>query len=144
MVSLPNQVSVCSRRTLMKKILSRTTTLTGGTYNVAAFTSFMRATTSKAKKATLFLFSVAVLLAGGAAAVRGQSMLDGFDPNANLQLRVVVVQPDGEILLGGGFTTLSPYGGVAVTRNHIARLNPDGKLDTAFNPNANLSGISGE
>src|SRR6267378_7422182 len=81
----------------MKKILSRTTIFTGDTYNVAAFTSFMKTTTSKAKKAALFLFSVAVLLAGGAAAVRGQSVLDGFDPNANLQLRVAVVQRDGEI-----------------------------------------------
>src|SRR5207244_2226379 len=35
------------------------------------------------------------------------------------------------------FTTLSPNGGVSVTRNRIARLNPDGTLDTAFNPNAN-------
>ena len=35
-----------------------------------------------------------MLLAGGAAAVHGQSTLDGFDPNANLQLRVVVAQPD--------------------------------------------------
>ena len=88
-------------------------------------------------KATLLLFSVAVLLAGGAAAVRGQSALDGFDPNANGTVRVVVVQPDGKILIGGDFTTLSPNGGVAVTRNRIARLNPDGTLDTAFNPNAN-------
>src|SRR5439155_1363260 len=76
-------------------------------------------------------------LAGGAAAVRGQSALDGFDPNANGVVRVVVVQPDGKILIGGDFTTLSPNGGVAVTRNQIARLNPDGTLDTAFNPNAN-------
>ncbi len=102
--------------------------------HVAALTSFMRATTSKTKKATLFLFSVAVLLAGGAAEVRGQSALDGFDPNANDEVRVVVVQPDGKILLGGSFTTLSPNGGVAVTRIHIARLNPDGTLDTAFDP----------
>ena len=78
-----------------------------------------------------------MLLAGGAAAVRGQSALDGFDPNANGTIRVVVVQPDGKILIGGDFTTLSPNGGAAVTRNHIARLNPDGTLDTAFNPNAN-------
>ena len=104
--------------------------------HVAAFTSFMT-TTSKARKAALLLFSVAVLLAGGAAAVRGQSALDGFDPNANGAVRVVVVQPDGKILIGGDFTTLSPNGGAAVTRNHIARLNPDGTLDTAFNPNAN-------
>ena len=71
------------------------------------------------------------------AAVRGQSALDGFDPNANGTVRVVVVQPDGKILIGGDFTTLSPNGGAAVTRNHIARLNPDGTLDTAFDPNAN-------
>src|SRR5205807_125159 len=32
-----------------------------------------------------------------------------------------------------------PNGGVAVTRNRIARLNPDGTLDTAFNPNANAT-----
>ena len=80
----------------MQKILSRTTTLTVGTYNVAAFTSFMRRTTPGAKKAVLLLFSVAMLLAGGAAALHGQSILDGFDPNANLQLRVVVAQPDSE------------------------------------------------
>ena len=76
-----------------------------------------------------------MLLAGGAAAVRGQSALDGFDPNANGSVRVVVVQPDGKILIGGDFTTV--LGGVTVTRNHIARLNPDGTLDTAFDPNAN-------
>jgi beta-propeller uncharacterized protein DUF5122 len=50
---------------------------------------------------------------------------------------VVVIQPDGKILLGGDFTTLSPNGGVAVTHNRITWLNPDGTLDTAFNPNAN-------
>ena len=68
--------------------------------------------------------------------LRAQSALDGFDPNANGVVHVVVVQPDGKILIGGDFTTLSPNGGAAVTRNHIARLNPDGTLDTAFNPNA--------
>jgi uncharacterized delta-60 repeat protein len=110
--------------------------LTPGTH-VATITSFMK-TTCKVRKAALFLFSVAVLLASGAAPVRGQSALDGFDPNANGPVYVVVVQPDGKILIGGGFTTLSPNGGVAVTRNRIARLNPDGTLDTAFNPNANF------
>jgi uncharacterized delta-60 repeat protein len=93
--------------------------------------------TSKAKKATLLVFSVAMLLAGGAAAVRGQSALDSFDPNANQQVRAIVVQPDGQILIGGVFTTLSPNGGPPVTRNYIARLNPDGTLDTAFNANFN-------
>jgi uncharacterized delta-60 repeat protein len=79
---------------------------------------------------------ISLALAGGAAAVRGQSA-DGFDPNANGTVRVVVVQPDGKILIGGDFTTLSPNGGGAVARNHIARLNPDGTLDTVFDPNAN-------
>ncbi len=68
--------------------------------------------------------------------MRAQSALDGFDPNANGIIRVVVVQPDGKILIGGDFTSLSPNGGAAVARNRIARLNPDGTLDTAFNPNA--------
>ena len=106
--------------------------------HAVSFTSFTRAR-SRARDAALFLFSVALLLTGGAAAVRGQSALDGFDPNANGAVGVVVVQPDGKILIGGDFTTLSPNGGAAVTRNRIARLNPDGTLDTAFNPNANGS-----
>ena len=84
------------------------------------------------KKAVSVLFSVALLLAGGACALRGQSALDGFDPNASGLVRVVVVQPDGKILIGGDFTNV-----LGVARNRIARLNPDGTLDTAFNPNAN-------
>ena len=104
--------------------------------HVVTLTSFLRAI-SKAKKAAGILFFVAALLAGGTAPVRGQSALDGFDPNANDVVRVVVVQSDGKILIGGAFTSLAPNGGAAVTRNHIARLNPDGTLDTAFNPNAN-------
>src|SRR6202795_3848695 len=83
---------------------------------------------------------VGLALAGGAAAGRGQSALDGFDPNANDTINVVVVQPDGKILIGGDFTSLSPNGGVAVTRNHIARLNADGTLDTVFNPNVSTNG----
>jgi uncharacterized delta-60 repeat protein len=79
----------------------------------------------------------AVLLIAAATGVHGQSALDGFDPNANGTVRTVVVQPDGKILLGGEFTTLAPNGGPVVTRNHIARLNPDGTLDAAFDPNAN-------
>ncbi len=83
------------------------------------------------KKSALFLLSVAALLAGGAVTVRGQSALDGFDPNANGVVQVVVVQSDGKILIGGDFTTIG-----GIVRNRIARLNPDGTLDTNFNPNA--------
>ena len=90
------------------------------------------------RKIRLLLVPVIVLLAGTAAPILAQSALDGFDPNANGTVRVMVVQADGKILVGGDFTSVSPNGGPAVTRNRIARFNPDGTLDTAFNPNANL------
>ncbi len=96
----------------------------------------MNSISKATRKAALFLVYVAVLLAGGATALRAQSALDGFDPNANGTVFTVVVQPDGKILLGGNFTTLSPNGGPLVTRKYIARLNPDGTLDAAFDPNA--------
>jgi uncharacterized delta-60 repeat protein len=96
--------------------------------------SFARATLDRGK-ALLRLFALTGLLAGSVHFVRGQSALDGFDPNTNGYVWVVVVQPDGKILIGGNFTALSPNGGPAVTRNRIARLNPDGSLDVGFNPN---------
>ncbi len=76
-------------------------------------------------------------LVQGVTAVHGPSALDGFDPNANAPVQVVVVQPDGKLIIVGNFTTLAPNGGATLARNHIARLNPDGSLDAAFNPNAN-------
>src|SRR4051812_20467362 len=84
------------------------------------------------RKAVLTLFSIGALLAGGTPSMRGQSALDGFDPNADGQVRVAVVQPSGKILIGGDFTTV-----LGVARNRIARLNPDGTLDTLFDPSAN-------
>ena len=50
---------------------------------------------------------------------------------ANRHVHATVVQPDGKILIGGSFGTV-----LGVTRNNIARLNTDGTLDMAFNPNA--------
>ena len=60
-----------------------------------------------------------------------------FDPNPSDQVDAFAVQPDGKIIVGGLFTTLAPFGGASVTRNHIARLNLDGTIDNSFNPNAN-------
>ena len=67
----------------------------------------------------------------GAATVRGQSCARRFRPERELHRRGVAVQPDGKLLLVGNFTTI---GGI---RNRVARLNPDGTLDTGFDPDAN-------
>jgi hypothetical protein len=45
------------------------------------------------------LFAVTALVSGGAHFARAQSALDGFDPNANGTVRVVVVQPADKILI---------------------------------------------
>jgi uncharacterized delta-60 repeat protein len=66
------------------------------------------------------------------------SVDSGFSPNANGVVRTIVLQPNGQILVGGTFTSIQPTGGSAqVTRNYVARLNADGSLDSVFNPNTN-------
>ncbi len=55
-----------------------------------------------------------------------------FNPNVGSWIvNTLALQTDGKILVGGGFTNIAN-----VARNHLARLNPDGTLDTGFNPNA--------
>src|SRR5262249_35688972 len=75
------------------------------------------------------------------ARLNADGSLDGsFDPNANNLVNGLALQPDGKILLYGGFTTLQPNGAAPpTTRNRIARVNADGTLDTSFDPNANNS-----
>ena len=46
-------------------------------------------------------------------------------------VNTVLVQSDGDILLGGNFGNVD-----GVVRNHIVRVVPDGTLDTAFSPGA--------
>lgn len=54
-----------------------------------------------------------------------------FNPGAgpNALVNVITVQPDGRILLGGNFGTVD-----GIARSRIARLNPDGAVDPAFQP----------
>ncbi len=59
---------------------------------------------------------------------RGQSV-DNFNPSVNSVIRDAIIQPDGKILIVGGFSTVGGQ-----TRIGIARLNADGMLDAAFNP----------
>ncbi len=50
-------------------------------------------------------------------------------------IRAIAIQPDGQILIGGDFNT---YNGTNV--NYLARLNPDGSLDTTFNTGSGPDG----
>ncbi len=54
-----------------------------------------------------------------------------FDPGAgpNGPVYAVAVQPDGRVVIGGDFTFVAGQ-----VRNHVARLNTDGTLDTTFDP----------
>ncbi len=53
------------------------------------------------------------------------SFQTGTGPNDTI--RVINLQTDGKILIGGAFDSFNGQ-----TANHVARLNPDGTLDTAF------------
>src|ERR1043165_6941806 len=55
---------------------------------------------------------------------------DSFNPGADNNVRSLVVQADGKILVGGGFTTLAGQSG---TNIDIGRLSSDGTLDQSFN-----------
>jgi len=57
----------------------------------------------------------------------------GGDPFPSVQS--LALQPDGKVLIGGGFTS---YNGTP--RNRIARLNANGSLDTTFNPGTGVGG----
>ena len=63
----------------------------------------------------------------------------GFDPGANRPVRALAVQANGKILVAGDFTTLGGGGTGTTPRKRLGRLNPDGTLDTSFNPGANQS-----
>jgi uncharacterized delta-60 repeat protein len=66
------------------------------------------------------------------------SAADGFDPNVDGAVFAMVTQPsDGKIIVAGQFLNVQPNGGTKVARSNIARFNPDGSLDTSFDPNAN-------
>src|SRR5713101_7134290 len=77
---------------------------------------------------------IARLFANGTAEV-------SFDPGANDHVKALVVQADAQILVGGDFTTFGGGGSGMTARNHIARLNLDGTLDTSFDPGANQTAV---
>jgi uncharacterized delta-60 repeat protein len=54
---------------------------------------------------------------------------------ASSTVRSINVRPDEKILIGGYFTTYND-----ISRDRIARINPDGTLDNSFDPDPGLSG----
>jgi len=52
---------------------------------------------------------------------------EGMAGTDNMRVYAVAIQSDGKILLGGNFKSVN-----GVARNHFARLNADGSLDTTF------------
>jgi uncharacterized delta-60 repeat protein len=65
------------------------------------------------------------------------SLDSSFDPGANSSVFALAVQPDGKILVGGYYTRLGGGGTGTITRCYIGRLNPNGSLDTSFDPGGN-------
>jgi uncharacterized delta-60 repeat protein len=74
-----------------------------------------------------------IVLASVAAA---QTPADDFNPGANVSVDAIAVQPDGAIIVGGGFTQIGGGGIGTIERNRIARLDANGSVDPGFNPNA--------
>jgi uncharacterized delta-60 repeat protein len=84
-----------------------------------------------------------VLVSGSFTSIHGQNRLliarlmpdgaidDSFPPVAiehwNPVINALALQPDGKILIGGGFSRIN-----GIVRNNIARLNADGTLDATF------------
>ena len=52
-------------------------------------------------------------------------------PGAGDSIFTLTLQPDGKILAGGAFTR---FGDINIVRNHLVRLNPNGGIETAYNP----------
>src|SRR5678809_865722 len=57
-----------------------------------------------------------------------------FDPGSGVNggVKAMALQPDGKLIVGGGFTTVR-----GLARQSIARLNPDGSGDVTFDAGTN-------
>ncbi len=67
----------------------------------------------------------------------GQDASFATGPSSSGSVRALALQPNGQVLVGGGFSSFR-----GATRNGVARLNADGSLDS-FNPGLALTGYNG-
>ncbi|MBK9539440.1 MAG: delta-60 repeat domain-containing protein [Flavobacteriales bacterium] len=82
-----------------------------------------------------------VIVDGGRLNVDGSTdlswLFEGVSHNGSVGLlKCLTLQPDGRLLIGGWFTHVG-----LVPRNGIARLNPDGSLDTGFDPGSGVGDV---
>ena len=75
-------------------------------------------------------FLLPALLALGLLSPRLAQAIFNTGTGPYLSVNVSRVQPDGKIVIGGGFTSVNGY-----PRAGIARLLPDGQIDLSFDPN---------
>ena len=66
------------------------------------------------------------------------AIVNGTTARFNNSVGSIAVQPDGKILVGGGFTN---YNGIT-NKNRLIRFNSDGTEDTAFNTNITVHAIN--
>lgn len=71
--------------------------------------------------------ALTVLLLTGWLTLSGAGVAHAFNPDASNYVYKTKVFPDGDILVSGAFTSIGGQ-----PRNHYARLNPDGSVDSAF------------
>jgi uncharacterized delta-60 repeat protein len=66
----------------------------------------------------------------------GAGGVSGFSTSSpDTSVKVIVRQPDGQVFIGGAFTTVN-----GTNRNRTARLNADGSLDSSFHPGGGVQG----
>jgi LPXTG-site transpeptidase (sortase) family protein len=81
------------------------------------------------------LLTLTASLAGPSPARAGSDTPLPNMPTANAEVLAIAPDGAGGVYIGGAFTTLTPAGGAAVTRNRIAHIHADGSI-SAWNPNA--------
>jgi uncharacterized delta-60 repeat protein len=89
-------------------------------------------TDSGARRWLMMLAWLACLLCASA---QSQTPIDRFAPDVDNVVLATAVQPDGRIVLGGMFTTVDGQ-----VRNHVARLNAEGSVDSGFDAGTGANG----
>ena len=89
--------------------------------------------TSHRQNARLWMFLLPAWMAL-ATVTEAQTPVDAFNPGANVTVNALAVQPDGAIIVGGGFTQIGGGGIGTIERGKVARLDANGTVDPVFNP----------